>query len=67
MEFKRSTFCASGACVEVAIGESSVTIRDSKFADGPLLEFTHDEWNAFLDATLAIDFSSHGGRMQETS
>jgi hypothetical protein len=50
----RSSFCESGACVEVRTsagkgGEGgSVQVRDSKNPDGPVLTFTNDEWDAFL-------------------
>ena len=35
-------------CVEVAFLEAQVVVRDSENIGGPVLIFTHDEWNAFL-------------------
>ncbi|MYS60676.1 MULTISPECIES: DUF397 domain-containing protein [Streptomycetaceae] len=36
-------------CVEVAIGERTVRVRDSKDPTGPRLTFGHAAWAAFLD------------------
>ena len=56
--WRRSSFC-SGAdtmCVEVAMGERSVAVRDSKDPAGPILAFTHDEWLIFLHGVRAGEF-----------
>ena len=34
-------------CVEVAIGEGLVLVRDSKNRSGPILRFPPGAWNAF--------------------
>lgn len=39
---------AQGQCVEVAIIQDAVLMRDSKHPDGPVLRFTYAEWRAFL-------------------
>ena len=41
-----------GQCVEVAMAPDSVLVRDSKSPDGPQLEFTPGEWDAFLAGVL---------------
>jgi hypothetical protein len=46
--WQRSTFCADGACVEVAFMVDHVAIRDSKNADGSILVFGYDEWDEFI-------------------
>jgi Domain of unknown function (DUF397) len=38
----------SGNCVEVAELADGVTLRDSRFPDGPELTFTSATWDAFL-------------------
>ena len=53
----------NGNCVEISRSlDGMVGVRDSKAGDtGPILEFTHHEWSAFLralDPTTAIE---HGG------
>jgi hypothetical protein len=37
-------------CVEVAVAETSVGVRDSKNVTGPALDFSRGNWNAFLGA-----------------
>ncbi|MFJ3882778.1 DUF397 domain-containing protein [Streptomyces sp. NPDC090077] len=48
-EFVKSTYSASsGECVEVATNvPGTVAVRDSKFADGPVIEVTPTAWAAF--------------------
>ena len=38
----------SDDCVEVAFVDDAVAVRDSKNQDGPVLLFTHSEWDAFV-------------------
>jgi hypothetical protein len=38
----------SGNCVEVAILDNGVAVRDSKDPDGPVLMLTHGSWRTFL-------------------
>ena len=46
--WRRSPHCRSHSCVEIAITEDLVYMRDSAMPDGPWLTFTRDEWVAFL-------------------
>jgi hypothetical protein len=41
-----------GECVEIAMSDSVVGVRDSKNAAGPLLTFTDSTWQAFLPSTV---------------
>ncbi|WP_425570863.1 DUF397 domain-containing protein [Rugosimonospora acidiphila] len=50
LEWRRSRRCESGSCVEVAMTEDGVLMRDSKDAAGPVLQFDREEWAAFLGA-----------------
>jgi hypothetical protein len=57
-DWRRSSFCASGACIEVAkVDQSYVLLRDSKDPDGPVLTFDQDEWDAFVAGIRAGEFN----------
>jgi hypothetical protein len=57
LEFRRSSYCSVGTCVEVAVDPAGgVVVRDSKMADGPQLSFTKSEWVAFLRGVRAGEF-----------
>jgi hypothetical protein len=50
---KSSRSQGNNCCVEVADMPDGVLVRDSKNADGPVLEFGRDTWAAFIDAVKA--------------
>jgi Domain of unknown function (DUF397) len=52
----KSTRSGSSGCVEVAILEHIVGVRDSKDRQGPVLAFTFDEWNAFVAGVRECQF-----------
>ena len=53
----KSTFSDSGnGCVEVAIGEELILVRDTKDREGPVLRFTRREWAAFLNGAKHGEF-----------
>jgi hypothetical protein len=54
----RSSFCSDSACVEVALIESDVAMRDSKNIDQPFLCFPKAEWNAFVNEIAASEYRS---------
>jgi hypothetical protein len=54
---KSSRSSANGQCVEVAHGDQTVAVRDSKNPDGPKLIFAHPTWAAFIEATKDGQFS----------
>jgi hypothetical protein len=43
-------------CVEVGHCDCGVKVRDSKDPDGPVLNFTPDEWTAFLAGVRNREF-----------
>ena len=47
-EFRKSSFSGANGCVEVAIQDDGVAVRDSKHRNGAVLEFSYSEWEAFL-------------------
>lgn len=55
---KSSASGASGACVEVASVGDVVLVRNSRDRLGPSLEFTREEWGAFLSGLLAGEFDT---------
>lgn len=57
---KSSFSYANGMCVEVAgLSGDVVMVRDSKNAEGPVLEFTPGEWDAFVRAVRNGEFDHH--------
>jgi predicted secreted Zn-dependent protease len=55
-EWRKSSFCGNGACVEVAVAGEDFLVRDSKDSDSPVLKFTRDEWAAFVAGVNAGEF-----------
>ncbi len=48
LAWRKSTYSGNGNCVEVAVPESGMAVRDSKDPKGPALHFTGEAWTAFL-------------------
>jgi Domain of unknown function (DUF397) len=46
--WRKSSRSGANGCVEVAVCEGAVAVRDSKDKRGPVLRFTPREWDAFL-------------------
>lgn len=55
-DWRKSRRCEAGSCVEVAFLSEAVAVRDSKVTNGPLLQFPHSEWSAFVKGIRAGDF-----------
>jgi hypothetical protein len=49
----RSSFCATGQCVEVAQVQDLVLVRDSKNPDQPAISFSCTDWHLFLDRIVS--------------
>jgi len=45
-----------GNCVEVAIIPAGVLVRDSKSPAGPVLDFSREEWDAFVAGVADGEF-----------
>jgi Domain of unknown function (DUF397) len=54
--WRRSPFCGTGGCVEVAKVDGAYLIRDGKNPDGPELTFDAVEWAAFRAGVTAGAF-----------
>lgn len=56
--FERSSFCGNGACVEVARPQGSVLVRDGKDPGGPVLTLDAEGWDDFLRGVVAGEFDA---------
>jgi uncharacterized protein DUF397 len=54
-EWRRSPYCESGSCVEVARVGDEILVRDSKQDNGPVLRFTLDDWASALKTLSAME------------
>jgi hypothetical protein len=55
--FRTSSYCTDAhGCVEVAMGEVYIRIRDGKDPDTAQLMFNKDEWAAFVRGVKAGEF-----------
>jgi Domain of unknown function (DUF397) len=58
---KSSLSFANGNCVEVAnLLDGGVAVRNSRHSEGPILNFTPDEWHAFLGGVRNGEFDNFG-------
>lgn len=59
---KSSLSLSNGNCVEVTeLRSGGVGVRNSKYTGEPVLQFTSDEWHAFLGGARNGEFDSFGG------
>ncbi|GIF19824.1 hypothetical protein BJ973_006866 [Actinoplanes tereljensis] len=56
LQWKRSTRCTSGTCVEIATVGGTYLVRDAKDPDGAVLHVGAAGWAAFLSAVKAGEF-----------
>jgi len=57
-EWRRSRHCGTNACVEVAKVGDRFLVRDSKNPDAAPLDFSAEEWSAFVAGVKEGDFTS---------
>jgi hypothetical protein len=48
LTWRKSTFSGDDNCVEVALADEIVVVRNSKDPNGPCLELTCPEWTDFV-------------------
>lgn len=46
--WRRSSFCGTGACVEIKPAADRQYMRDSKEENGEILAFSHAAWGSFV-------------------
>jgi Domain of unknown function (DUF397) len=57
IEFRASSFCSYGTCVEVGrTADGAVLVRDAKNRAQRPLAFTDEEWTAFVAGVKAGEF-----------
>lgn len=56
IRWRKSTASSSGGCVEVAVADGSVLIRDSANLPGPVLSVPTSVWSVFLASLHEKDF-----------
>lgn len=61
LAWRRSSFCASGECVEIAASDGAILVRDSKVPQGPPLRYTKSEFRAFILGAVAGEFNDLAG------
>ncbi len=55
--WRRSSSCDnSGSCVEVAFVDNAVAVRSSDGPDGPIVVFSNEEWQTFLEGVRDGEF-----------
>ena len=55
-EWRTSTLCDLNGCVEVALLDGRIAVRDAKDKGGPVLLFTPREWEAFVGGVRGGEF-----------
>ena len=53
---KSTRSSGNGNCVEVAVVDDAVAVRDTKDRGGPMLVFTAAEWRAFISGAKGGEF-----------
>jgi hypothetical protein len=56
-DWRRSSYCDTGSCVEATKSGDGVAVRDSKDPDGPVLRFNRAEWNSFIAGVRDGEFT----------
>ena len=54
--WRTSSLCDLNGCVEVAILDDQVAVRDAKDRTGPILLFSAPEWDAFVGGVRGGEF-----------
>jgi len=52
----KSSHSGPNGCVEVTVVDGQIAVRNSRDRQGPILRFTTDEWQAFLDGVQDGEF-----------
>ncbi|GGS61154.1 hypothetical protein GCM10010156_19910 [Planobispora rosea] len=50
LDWRISSRCNGGGCVQVAFADNMIVVRDSKHPDNGMLRYSHSEWLAFTRA-----------------
>jgi hypothetical protein len=58
LAWRTATRSGGANCVEVAPYDGKIAIRSSREPDGPVLLYTADEWEAFMDGAKKGEFDA---------
>ena len=58
--WRKSSFCASGECVEVAQRDGLIVVRNSMEPRRRMVRYTPQEWQAFVRGVKAGEFDDLG-------
>ncbi|GAB7047635.1 DUF397 domain-containing protein [Catenuloplanes indicus] len=53
LQWQKSSFCGSSACIEIATADQSRLMRDSKDKNSPILAFDAVAWGSFIAGVKA--------------
>ena len=56
LNWRTSSFCSNGACVEIAVTDDSVLVADSKESRRQALVYTKEEWRDFIAGVKGGEF-----------
>lgn len=56
LTWRTAISCDGGACVQVAVDDRAILIGNSRQPGAPVLEYTPDEWHAFVAGIKKGDF-----------
>jgi hypothetical protein len=57
LSWTRPMQCSAGACVEIAMTENAVFVRNSATPKAPIVSFTQVEWSSFVQAIRQGQFT----------
>ena len=57
--WRTASMCNGGSCVRVAPWGDMVLLGDTKFPDGPVLSYTHSEWDEFISRIKCGEYGSY--------
>jgi Domain of unknown function (DUF397) len=58
LAWRKTSFCASGECIEVAQRDDLIILRDSTQPDGRMLRYPAEQWRSFICTVKASEFDS---------
>jgi hypothetical protein len=61
-EWRKSSYSGTNGCVEVAVADDGVAVRDSKDPGGATLVFSAHEWHSFLAGVNGGEFGDPRAR-----
>ena len=56
--WRKSSYSTVQNCVEVAVSDDEVSVRNSRDPHGPQIAYTHPEWRAFIAGAKDGEFDN---------